>query len=200
MPQLIVNPTGPAGNSYYVQNENDLLGNGRNGATPETATRMPVANQPGLIVEATLTRPNDTNAYTAGDAIANATSGASPLILPGVGPSGILAWWKMTKNNTNVTNATYRAHVFKASPVNPPNDNAAFSPSFANRANRIGYVDFLTPVVGSDCVDYYGSPVINNQLFRLASGNDLFVILQALGNYGGAALEQFFFQVGVFRD
>lgn len=93
----------------------------------------------------TLTRPSDTTAYAALDAVSNSTTAPSVLTfasLPRVaGGSGYITKARlMTDQSTNT--ARFRLHLFHTTPT-AINDNAAHTLLWANRANRIGFIDFV---------------------------------------------------------
>jgi hypothetical protein len=106
----------------------------------------------------TLTRPANTTAYTAKDAVSNSTS--SPTVLTfsdlarvNAGSGYIVKARLMTNQSTNT--ARYRLHLFDTAPT-AINDNAAYTLLWANRATRIGYVDFAacqTEGSGSDAAN-----------------------------------------------
>lgn len=100
------------------------------------------------VIAVEFARPADTTAYTAKDAIANATSSPSLLTFAGITPDvsqfGYITKVRLMTNNINwaSTNAAViKLHLYK----NPPtaiNDNAAFTLLYANRASRIGTITF----------------------------------------------------------
>lgn len=92
---------------------------------------------------ATLTRPADTTAYTAKDAVADSTSAPTVLTFSNLarvnaGSGYIVKARLMTNQSTNT--ARFRLHLFDTSPT-AINDNAAYTLLWANRATRIGYID-----------------------------------------------------------
>lgn len=155
-------------------------------------------------VEVSFTRPADTTAYAANDIVSNSTSSTTPIDFSSAARiaagSGLALTFQLIKSTNTTTGATFRLWLYTATPTSPPNDNAAFSATWGNRTSRIGYVDFLNPIAGSDCVDYYGSPVFTQQPFKLASGTSLYGLLQVLGAYTPGNAEIFYFRVGVVQD
>jgi hypothetical protein len=92
--------------------------------------------------------------------------------------------------------------LFRAS-VTPPNDNAAYSLAWADRANRLGYIDFTSWVAGTDCAEAVGAlSGGNEQPFDLSSGDgsSLFGILQATAGYTPASGEQFVVELSIIQD
>lgn len=153
--------------------------------------------------EVTLIRPSDTTAYTANDAVMNATSGAAALIFPNcarVSNGGItLMQAKLTVNKTGMT-AKFRLHLFRDAPASIPNDNAAFSLAWANASARIGYVDFTTPISGSDCTDYYGVFVQTGAVPTTLVGTSVRGILQTIDAWTPASGDQFMMTLTGYAD
>lgn len=97
-----------------------------------------------VVSQASFTRPGDATAYTAKDAIANAVGGPSVIafdsIVPEDGGSGYLTKARaMTDLKTWI--ARIRLHLFHTLPT-PIADNSPYLLLWANRAARVGYVDF----------------------------------------------------------
>ena len=90
----------------------------------------------------TLTRPADTTAYAAGDAITDSTSAPTPLEFTRVcGSNGrtiIIRNIVIAQSGANV--AALQLHLFKKSPT-ATNDNSAFDVSAADNLNSIGYIE-----------------------------------------------------------
>jgi len=100
------------------------------------------------IVAAEFNRPADTTAYTAKDAIANATSSASVLIFPNITPEvsqfGYLVKARLITNKASwaSTNAAvFKLHLY-SEPITAFNDNAQANLVYSNRARRIGMITF----------------------------------------------------------
>jgi hypothetical protein len=78
-------------------------------------------------------RPADTNAYTAGDIIANNTTAGSVVVpsltLPRIGTGIKITGGVLRKSGASVTNADFAVHLFSGStvPVPTAGDNAAFN-------------------------------------------------------------------------
>lgn len=77
-------------------------------------------------------RPANTTAYTSGDIVADNTTAASitPLSwgVGAVGGSGIIRAVRLFKSATSATAASFRVHLFLASPGTPTNgDNGAYA-------------------------------------------------------------------------
>ena len=157
------------------------------------------------LVTGTFTRPADTTTYAANDAVSNSTSSTTPISIASASRvsagTGIVVTAQLVKSTTGVTGATFRLWLFVASPTSLANDNAAFTFSNSDKDRRIGYVDFLTPIAGTDCVDYYGVLSTGvNMPFKLSSGTTMYGLLQALGAYAPGNAEVFQVRLGILQD
>lgn len=152
---------------------------------------------------AVFTRPADTIAYTAGDGISNSTTAPTATEFPFAariaGGSGLVIAGKLTKSSATTTNASFRLWLYSAAPTTP-NDNAAFAINFSNRAIRLGYIDFSSMVAGGDCAESFANPQQAQIAFKLAAGSSLYGILQAMGAYSPASLEQFYLDLSILQD
>lgn len=116
----------------------------------DTGALQPSENHIGEIggklkrASAEFTRPADTTAYTARDVVSNST-GASTLmqfdIARVAGGSGYIAKARLITNNKAPT-PRLRLWLYTISTPTVAADNAAFTLLWANRANRLGYIDF----------------------------------------------------------
>jgi hypothetical protein len=135
----------------------------------------------------TFTRPGDTAPYAALDAVMNSTSNPTAIDFPNVvsaaGGSATIVAAKLCKSTNVVTNANFRMWLYSDTPASLPNDNAAWAQVWANRALRLGWIDFTNPVVGTDCVTYSGVLCNNGVLPCIVAGTSLRGILQALSAY-----------------
>lgn len=105
-----------------------------------------------------LQRPNDITAYTAGDAIGSGATTVFEFDIGALGlKGGLIVASRFLRDSTGNPTIRYRGTIYDAAPTSPPAaDNAAASWSWANRAARRGYVDYLTSLVGSDCCEWAG--------------------------------------------
>ena len=143
------------------------------------------------------TRPDDTNAYTANDLVANSTTAGSvtPLSWPriNVGKNGQIAihWVRLSKSGTTATNGEFRVHFFTASPTVANGDNGAFSSSQA--ANYIGSADVTMSAFTDGCAGLTAlgtnSPVAAVDF--PGAENTIYALIEALAAYTPAAEEVF---------
>ncbi len=139
---------------------------------------------------ATFTRPNDTNAYTALDVVADSTSSPSVLEFDGIGATGghiMLSdvTFLCTGNAVPPTLGVLRLHLYNIAPTAIA-DNAAYNLPVADRDKYVGYVDIPTPVDLGDTIWSQAKEI--NKTIKLASGdNKLYGILQTIESCGAAA-------------
>lgn len=150
-------------------------------------------------VAATLTRPADTTAYAAKDAVANSTSAPTVLTFSKIarlpGSSMYIVKWRLFTNQSTNT-ARFRLHLYHTSPT-AINDNAAFTLLWANRANRTGYLDFpacQTEGTGSDAAN---SQVKDERLSVCCAVGDrnLYGLLETLDAFTPASGQIFYIEL-----
>jgi len=134
---------------------------------------------------ATITRPSNTTAYTAGDVVGD-TGGSAIISLTSAGPSGgfvLVQSVSLVFSDSVVPSGmgAFRVHMYSASPTAIA-DNAAFDLVSGDRATYMGFVDLPTPAdFGSSLytqTDYPG------RLIQLAAASTtLFVELETRGAY-----------------
>lgn len=138
----------------------------------------------------TITRPNDTTAYTAGDVIGAATGSTAAQQLDGIG--------RETEHDLYITSArllirdssvisgegAYRLHLYRATPGSAYGDNAAWDLPSGDRATYMGYLDFGT-VADLGSTAYVEANGINKQI-KTASGS-IFGYLVTQGAYTPSA-------------
>lgn len=143
---------------------------------------------------ATFTRPADTTAYASGDLVANSTTAGSvvPMTLTvarKTAGSVQVIRAKVRKTTAGLTGAVFRVHLFSSSTITATNgDNGAFLTSAS--ASYLGYVDVTMDEAFSDgavgYANYTQPPTI-----KLASGTDIYALLEARGAYTPGNAEQF---------
>lgn len=145
---------------------------------------------------AAVTRPNDTTAYTSGDLVANSTTAGSvtPLqfTLPEKAGTGqtIIIRVRMAKTGTSTTNASFRVHMYQASPTVANGDNGAWSTDQA--ANYLGNIDVSTSLAFTDGAAGFGSAAAGAEMrIRLASGGIIYSVIEVRGAYTPTANEVF---------
>ena len=134
---------------------------------------------------ATITRPSNTTAYTAGDVVGD-TGGSAIISLTAAGPTAgfvIIQSISLVFSDSTVPSGmgAFRVHMYSASPTAIA-DNAAFDLVSGDRDTYMGYVDLPAPQdLGSSIytqTDYPG------RLIKLAAASTtLFVELETRGAY-----------------
>jgi hypothetical protein len=146
----------------------------------------------------TITRPSDTTQYASGDLVANSTTAASvePLQF-NVSRGGIrVVNAKISKaDETDVTGATFRLHLFGEEPTVANGDNGAIS---FDISDYIGYIDFDIMVAATDEAYTYvhaGDAGFNNGaaegFYHSADSQYIYGLLEARGTYTPATGEIF---------
>jgi hypothetical protein len=104
---------------------------------------------------ASVTRTNDTNAYTAGDVIGAATGSTAALTFTAIGETNKVIRITGTRLEIDVAAVpsgmtSFRLHLYNVTPPSALGDNAAWDLPSGDRASYLGYVDLGAPVdVGS---------------------------------------------------
>lgn len=100
---------------------------------------------PRKIISASVTRPADTTAYAAGDALTNSTSAPVVLTLSGMGRfnagGGLIVSANLLDSANQATKPDIELWIFSVSPT-PDNDNAAFTPTDTELGNLVGIIEF----------------------------------------------------------
>lgn len=148
------------------------------------------------------TRPSDTTAYAAKDAVSNSTSAPTILTLTDAarvaGEGGYITKVALrTNQSTNV--ARFKVHFFHTAGAAAINDNAAHTILWANRALRIGGVELpalSTEGAGSDMAT--GHDITLRLPFLCAAGSrDIFALLETLDAFTPASAQQFRLEIVV---
>lgn len=147
-----------------------------------------VGGHTALIVGSTVTRPSDTTAYASGDLVANSTTAGSvtPISFAGVarvsGGSGMIRRMRLRTSSTSVTSASFRLHLYSASPTVTNGDNGAWLSDQAS--NYIGALDVTVDRAFSDGAAGNGVPVSGSDInFDLSSGTTIYGLLEARAAY-----------------
>lgn len=128
------------------------------------------------------TRPANTTAYTAGDAV-GATAAA--ITFPTMGPSAkevLLTGVSLEIDVTAIPSgmSTFRLHLYNVTPPSALADNAAWDLPAGDRASYLGYIDIPTPIdLGSTLYCEWNG--VNKQV--TLSGTSIFAYLQTTGAY-----------------
>lgn len=155
-------------------------------------------------ISATLTRPNDTTAYAAGDAVSDSTSAPTVITFSSAaraaGKTGEIVRALMVDSANVATKGSFELWLFNAS-VTPDNDNAVFTPTDAELATCIGVIPFSLPYIGDATSGAGGNAIYIGTLsepikFTSASGN-LFGLVVVRNAYTPVAQEAFTFMLDI---
>jgi hypothetical protein len=146
------------------------------------------------LLSAGFTRPADTTAYAAGDAVNNSTTAPVPMTFAGAanqtGRGGVIEGARIFKSGDTITNATFRLHLYNST-ITPANDNAALALLYADLAKYLGYIDFSTMVdVGNHGVTP-PSLLVPARFPYICAATSVFGIMAALAAYTPASAETF---------
>lgn len=150
------------------------------------------------IVQASFTRPSDTTAYAALDAVSDSTSAPTVLTFTAMarssGGSGRITRARIeTDQSANV--AAFKLHIFNVSPT-AINDNAAFTKLWASRASYIGSITFpLMSTEGTGSTGAYAEVSLNPIQFVTSGSQNLFGILETLTAFTPANGQNFFVEL-----
>jgi hypothetical protein len=146
---------------------------------------------------AEFTRPGDTTAYAAGDAVGTATSAVLTLSNAGKssGQGGKIRTVKLSKSTATVTAATFRVYFYSGTTAPAAiADNAAWTTLYADRAKFVGSVDLSTMISGGGAALIHAADV--NITYN---GRHLYAVIVALGAYAPGNAETFSLAVTVER-
>ena len=162
-------------------------------------TRLPYAPEIRRIAASEVTRPANTTAYAAGDAVGTATSSVLTLSNAARQNSGggrVLAV-RLFKSGTTVTNATFTIHFFNTAPTDVA-DNAALDILYAQQSRYIGNLALSTMVVGGSGGGYAYLNANPPLWYSTASGSKaLYAVIVATAAYTPASAETFTLSVTV---
>lgn len=185
----------------------DILGMGSGGSV-QTSPGTPSATSAKSIVNltSTLDRPAGTATYTVGYAVANSATAPTLNVLSGAalapGRGGVLQNLILSKTGTNVTNATFRVHLYNYSGASTPApDNQPITGMYSNSPYMIASIDFptMTAAVGAGSIGraQYQQAAI---LYSTTDTPHLYWYMEAQGAYAAASSEEFTLQAVVARD
>jgi hypothetical protein len=163
-----------------------------------------VGGKTALVAASVMTRPADATAYASGDLVANSTTAGSvaPLsfaIARVAAGSGMIRRARIKKSGTGVTNASFRLHLYAASPTPANGDNGAWSTDGA--ANYLGALDVTVDKAFTDGAVGNGAPVVGSEInFALASGQTIYGLLEARGAYTPGNTETFVVTLEVIQN
>lgn len=149
----------------------------------------------GYASTVSLTRTNDTNAYTANDVVGAATGSTSALTFMDIGPpAGGEVFLTTVRFEIDIAAVisgmtSFRLYLYGATPPSALGDNAAWDLPSGDRASFKGYIDLGMPIdLGSTL--YVETAQINKQI-AIPAGGALYGYLVTNGGYTPAASSVF---------
>ena len=108
---------------------------------------LPMSSTTGKSIKVTVTRPNDTTAYAAGDVIGSATGSTAALTFAGVGTAGQLIRILSAKLRIDVSAipsgmTNFTLHLYNVTPPSALGDNTAWDLPSGDRASYLGNIVF----------------------------------------------------------
>lgn len=146
---------------------------------------------------ATLTRPADVTAYTAGDLVADSTTAGSvtPLqftIARNAAGSARILRARLAKSGTVASGIAFRLHLFAGAPTVANGDNGALQLATKTGVKYLGALDVFRWIGANDGALGVGAPAEGAELdVALASGQVVYGLMQALTAYTPASQETF---------
>lgn len=159
-------------------------------------------------VSTNFTRPADTTAYAAGDAVTNSTSSPAILTFDAVARanagSGVIIGAVLIDSANQATKGQFELWLYDTS-FSADNDNAAFTPSDAETETLIGVIPFLVPYVGDAQSGASGNcvfPVGNLSIPYTCGGSsdDIFGLLVVRNAYTPVSAEKFTVRLFVVQN
>lgn len=169
-----------------------------------------ISNNSEVRISANFTRPADTTTYAAGDLVANSTTSGSvvPLTFSNAvrtaGDCVRIERIRIEKSGTSLTNASFRFHLFEASPTPTVGDNGVFNNAGVlatnNVLNYVGAFSVTMTNSGSDGAAGFGVPTTGGGITcSPTSGTSLFGFLEVTAAYAPANAEVFYVVIEGYR-
>lgn len=135
-----------------------------------------------------ITRPNDTNAYTAGDVVGPSTASAGAVWeFTNIGIANGTVLIKDLYFEIDVTSipsgmSSFRLHLYNATPPSALGDNAAWTLASGDRTAYLGYIDIPLPTLITSTTVFL--QVANlDKMFPMGATTSLFAYLVSNGAY-----------------
>lgn len=156
----------------------------------------------------TITRPNDTNIYAAGDAVTNSTSAPVTASISGCARisagSGVILNAMLIDSANQATAGSFEAWIFDTT-ITADNDNAVFTPTDAELATVVAIIPFVTSYIGDATSGaggnrIYTSDQVNRGFVCAAASTTLYWALVARNAYTPVADEAFTLRMTIVQD
>lgn len=157
------------------------------------------------IIEATFTRPANTDTYADGDTVCNSTSAPTIMTFAGVargaGLGAVLQSAVLVMSTAAATLGDFDLLIFDTS-VTMSNDNAAFSPSDSDAEKALAVIQFRGDEHGSKLGAnvVYDAGAVSRSVKCAAGATALYGVLVARSAYAPGNAEVFRVRLGVIQD
>ena len=155
-------------------------------------------------VAANFNRPADTTAYASGDLVANSTIAGSvaPMIFAAarVADKGfMIRRVRVKKSTAGLTNAVFRLHLYKQSPVVSNGDNGAW---LSDEKNYLGSIDVTMDRAFTNAAIGIGVPQNGSDISGVPEAGTVNIhgLLEARGTYAPGNAETFTVTLEVHQD
>lgn len=140
-------------------------------------------------------RPANTTAYAALDTVSDSTSAPSVLTFAtNTSTQGYITKARLMSNNVATAGVVFRLHLYHTAPT-AINDNSPFALLYANRANKIGMLDFPSTATEGTGSDSIRTQNITDRLPFITSGTAIYGILETLTVFTPASAQQFYVEL-----
>jgi hypothetical protein len=188
------------GSAFYVDAEGA-------GSVGDPAKLLRVLEGGYRQIQVEITRPANTTAYSANDAVADNAPSITTHVLAGaarkVGGTGSIVRASVATDKIDSTMALFMV-VYNAAPAGGfTADNAAFSFKYADIGKKVGIIPFPAVAVaaagGAGCAPYARVDGLNIP-FKTVAVDDLYFELYQKGTPTPASGQKFYFDIGVIQD
>lgn len=119
--------------------------------SPQPINMADLTGGQAAVTKVSITRPNNTTEYTAGDVIGTATDATSAIAFSGLANAQRAAQiigssLRIDVNAVPSGMTSFRLHLYNVTPPSAIYDNVAWDLPSGDRASYIGYIDLGTPV------------------------------------------------------
>lgn len=151
-----------------------------------------------ISLSAEFTRPADTTAYTANDAVSNSTSSTTPVEIANFarvnGQSGYIVGARLTTDKKSIT-PRIRVHLYSVNTATLSVDNAAWQDKYADISKRLGSFDLPAMSTGADTTNSDISRSMDFTVripFKCASDSrSIYYVLETLDAFTPASGQKF---------
>jgi hypothetical protein len=164
-----------------------------------SANPLAVASLPIVTPTANFTRPSDTTQYASGDLVANNTTAGSVTPLSWAtaarttAGSGQVLRARLTKSTASATAATFRLHLYAASPTCTNGDNGVW---LTTQSGYLGSFDLDASstsgrTFSDPALEVIGVPTAGSQVNFVATATTIYGLVEARSTYTPASAEVF---------